>query len=73
MLDASVTAVLALVGLNLGTVPKKNLVVSVEGEKQVLELMVLQVPDGLLLLVWIRPDGHAVILTFLRAAILSHV
>ena len=73
MLDGSVAAVLALTNFDLRAVPKQNLVVGVERDKQVLELMILQVPDGFLFLVRVCPNGDTVILAFLSAAILRHI
>ena len=54
-------------------VPEQYLVISIQRDQQVLELVVLEIPDRLLLLVWVGPDGDAVVLPLLRAAVLVHV
>ena len=54
-------------------VPEEDLVVGVEREEQILEIVVLEVPNSLLFLAGVRPDRHAVVLTLLSVAILLHV
>ena len=53
--------------------PEQYLIIGIQGDQQVLELVVLEIPDRLLLLVWVSPDGNAVVLSLLRAAVLVHV
>ena len=73
MLDRAVAIVLTLITRNLGTVPEDDLVVRVHRDQQILELVVLQVPDRLLLMVRICPDRDTVVLALLRASILVDI
>jgi hypothetical protein len=74
MLDcARAVAVFGSSGFHLTAVPEEDLVVGVEREEQILEVVVLEVPNRLLLLAGVGPDCHAEVLTLLSVAILLHV
>lgn len=73
MLDRAVAVVLAVITRNLGAVPEDDLVIGVQRDQQILELVVLQVPDCLLLVIRICPDCDTIVLAFLRAAILVDI
>ena len=75
MLDHSLTVRgFCSVWVELSAVPKDCLVVSVQRNQEILEVMILEIPNGLVLCsLRVLPDSDAVVLSFLGRTIWSDI
>ena len=72
MANIAISTVFSVI-FQLGTVPEDYRAAGIQGNEQVLEAMVFDVPDSLLVLLRVSPDCHTVVLALLSAAIGSHI